>query len=39
MGAVLLTNRNNHKQVASLPFTQDYLNRVAEGLDDLGLSP
>ena len=28
-----------NKIVASLPFTQDYLNRVAEGLDDLGLSP
>jgi len=27
------------KIVAALPFTQDYLNRVAEGLDDLGLSP
>jgi adenylate cyclase len=26
------------KIVASLPFTQDFLNRVAEGLDDLGLS-
>ena len=25
--------------VASLPFTQDYLDRVAEGLDDLGLPP
>jgi hypothetical protein len=25
--------------VASLPFTPDFLNRVAEGLDDLGLSP
>jgi hypothetical protein len=24
--------------VAALPFTQDFLNRVAEGLDDLGLS-
>jgi TolB-like protein/AraC-like DNA-binding protein len=24
--------------VASLPFTQDFLDRVAEGLDDLGLS-
>jgi adenylate cyclase len=28
-----------NKIVASLPFTQDFLNRVAEGLDDLGLSP
>jgi adenylate cyclase len=26
------------KIVASLPFTQDFLDRVAEGLDDLGLS-
>ena len=27
------------KIVAALPFTQDYLDRVAEGLDGLGLSP
>jgi hypothetical protein len=26
------------KIVHSLPFTQDYLDRVADGLDDLGLS-
>jgi hypothetical protein len=24
--------------VASIPFTQDFLDRVAEGLNDLGLS-
>lgn len=27
------------KIAASLPFTQDFLNRVAEGLDELGLPP
>ena len=27
------------KIVAALPFTQDYLDRVAEGLDGLGLAP
>ena len=26
------------KIVHSLPFTQDFLDRVADGLDDLGLS-
>jgi hypothetical protein len=26
------------KIVASIPFTQDFLDRVAEGLNDLGLS-
>lgn len=26
------------KVVSALPFRQDFLNRVAEGLDDLGLS-
>lgn len=27
-----------HQIVASIPFTRDFLDRVAEGLDDLGLA-
>jgi hypothetical protein len=27
------------KVVASIPFTRNFLNRVAEGLDDLGVPP
>ena len=27
------------KIVASIPFTRDFLGRIAEGLDDLGVPP